>query len=144
MEDKRNLHLKAQELADCYATSDPLPEMSGIAALEDKQEAALKWLALAVLHAVNANAKKISLELTPDGQAVVTAKYREAILPTPGPEVGALIMDAARELIHAEDAAKAKLPLAFGVRGDSLTIQVKVERDKKGGQELSLKFADED
>ena len=43
-----------------------------------------------------------------------------------------------------EDAAKAKLPLAFGVRGDSLTIQVKVEKNKKGGQELSLKFADED
>ena len=144
MEDKRNLHLKAQELADCYATTDPLGEMSALAGDADRQEAALKWLALAVLHAVNANAKKIGLELTPDGQAVVTAKYREAVLPSPGPEVGALIMDAMRQMIHAEDAPKAKLPLIFGVRGDSLTIQVKLERDKKGGQELSLKFDDED
>ncbi len=28
MKDKRNLHLKVQELCDCYATSDPLKGMS--------------------------------------------------------------------------------------------------------------------
>ncbi|MFH1060119.1 MAG: hypothetical protein V1797_15765 [Pseudomonadota bacterium] len=143
MEDKRDLHLKAQELADCHAASDPLAEMSALAGEVDRQEAALKWLALTVLHAVNANAKKIELTLTPDGQAVVTAKYREAILPSPGPEIGALIMDSMREMIHAQDSDKAKLPLAFGVREDSLTFDVKIERKKNGAQELSLKFADE-
>lgn len=142
MEDKRNLHLKAQELADCYATSDPLGEMSALVNDVDRQEAALKWLALTVLHAVNANAKKIELRLAPGGQAVVTAKYREAVLPSPGGEIAGLILDSVREMIHAQDSDKAKLDLAFGVRGDSLTFQVKIERDKSGVQELSLKFGE--
>lgn len=142
MEDKRNLHLKAQELADCYATSDPLAEMGNLAGEADRQEAALKWLALAVLHAVNANAKKIELRLAPGGQAVVTAKYREAVLPSPGAEVAGLVLDSLREIIHAQESDKAKLPLAFGLRGDSLTFQVKIERGKDGTQELSLKFGE--
>ncbi len=28
MKEKRNVHLKVQELCDCYATNDPLKEMS--------------------------------------------------------------------------------------------------------------------
>ena len=28
MKDKRSLHLKVQELCDCFATTDPLKEMS--------------------------------------------------------------------------------------------------------------------
>ena len=47
MKEKRNLHLKVQELCDCYATNDPLKEMSEIKADSDKDEAAVKWLALA-------------------------------------------------------------------------------------------------
>ena len=58
MKEKRNLHLKVQELCDCYATTDPLKEMSNVKNDVDKDEAALKWLALAALHGVNHNAKK--------------------------------------------------------------------------------------
>jgi hypothetical protein len=47
MKDKRSLHLKVQELCDCYATTDPLKEMSIVKDDEDKDEAGLKWLALA-------------------------------------------------------------------------------------------------
>ena len=50
MKEKRNLHLKVQELCDCYATNDPLKEMSEIKGDDDKEEAAIKWLALAALH----------------------------------------------------------------------------------------------
>jgi hypothetical protein len=61
--DKRSLslHLKVQEMCDCYATTDPLKEMSDLPKDEDTQESALKWLALAILHGINDNAKKISL-----------------------------------------------------------------------------------
>ena len=50
MKDKQSLHLKVQELCDCYATTDPLKEMSDVAKDADKEEAALKWISLAVLH----------------------------------------------------------------------------------------------
>ena len=46
MKDKRSLHLKVQELCDCYATTDPLKEMSIVKDDEDQDEAGLKWLAL--------------------------------------------------------------------------------------------------
>ena len=55
MKEKRNLHLKVQEMCDCYATADPLKEMSIVKNDEDKEEAALKWLALATLHGINNN-----------------------------------------------------------------------------------------
>jgi hypothetical protein len=57
MKAKRNLHLKVQEMCDCYATNDPLKEMSVIKTDADKAEAAVKWLALAALHGVNNNAE---------------------------------------------------------------------------------------
>ena len=57
MKEKRNLHLKVQELCDCYATNDPLQEMSVVKDDADQEEAAIKWLALASLHGVNNNAK---------------------------------------------------------------------------------------
>ena len=61
MKEKRNLHLKVQEMCDCYATGDPLKEMSIIKNDEDKEDAALKWLALAALHGVNNNAEEITI-----------------------------------------------------------------------------------
>ena len=100
MEDKRNLHLKIQELCDCYATTDPLKGMSDVPSEADKDEAALKWLALAALHAVNNGAKKISLSKAKDGSVKVTAKYREAELPSPGPDIGARIIEAVRKIFQ--------------------------------------------
>jgi len=64
MKEKRNLHLKVQELCDCYATTDPLKEMSLVAKDKDQEEAALKWFALAALHGVTNNAKEITIRRT--------------------------------------------------------------------------------
>ena len=61
MKEKRNVHLKVQELCDCYATNDPLKEMSVVKNDENKDEAAVKWLALAALHGVNNNAKEVTV-----------------------------------------------------------------------------------
>ena len=84
MKEKRNVHLKVQELCDCYATNDPLKEMSTVKNEGDKDEAALKWLALSALHGVNGNAKKITITRSKDGEINVTAEYRESELPSPG------------------------------------------------------------
>ena len=140
MEDKRNLHLKVQELIDCYATSDPLKSMSELSSDEDKNEAALKWVALSALHGINNGAEKIKLIKKGDGKVTVTASYRKAELPSPGLEVANNIIESVRSITHLEK-AKGKERLALGIRNDSIEINVKVKRD--GDDEvIELKFPD--
>ena len=138
MKEKRNLHLKVQELCDCYATNDPLKEMSTVKNEEDKDEAALKWLALTALHGVNGNAKNITITRSKDGEISVTAKYRESELPSPGSEVGAKILEAVREITHIEG-DKGKTPLALGIRNDSIEIQVEMKAEE-GQEKVTLDF----
>ena len=138
MKEKRNLHLKVQELCDCYATNDPLKEMSMVKNDGDKDEAAIKWLALAALHGVNNNAKEVSITRFADGEVRVTAKYREAELPSPGSEIGSKIIEAVREITHLEG-QKGKTPLALGIRNDSIELQVKM-KEKEGRQKITIRF----
>ncbi len=138
MKEKRNVHLKVQELCDCYATNDPLKEMSTVKNEGDKDEAALKWLALSALHGVNGNAKEITITRSKDGEINVTAEYRKSELPSPGSDIGAKIIEAVREITHIEG-DKGETPLALGIRNDSIEIQVKMnsEEDK---EKITLKF----
>jgi hypothetical protein len=132
MKDQGSLHLKVQELCDCFATSDPLQEMSRLPGESDKDEGALKWLALAVLHGINGNAKKISINKTADGKVTVVAKYRKSELPSPGGEVGLKIFEAVKKVTHL-DKGQGEMPLAVGVRDSSLELKVVLEKD--GGTE---------
>jgi len=131
MLDKRNLHLKVQELADCHKGTDPLKEMCLVAKEADADEAALKWIALAVLHGVGSNAKKVQLSVGPTGEAVATAEYRKARLPSPGGTVATKAIEALRQITHFER-DKEKGPLAFGWGNESLELRVKVKRSDKG------------
>jgi hypothetical protein len=130
MKEKRSIHLKVQELCDCYATNDPLKEMSEIKGDGDQDEAAAKWLALAALHGVNDNAKEVTIRRSSDGNIKVTAKYRESELPSPGSEIGGKIMSAVREITHIEG-GKGKSPLALGIREDSIELKIKMKSKEK-------------
>ena len=138
MKEKRNTHLKVQELCDCYATTDPLKEMSALKKDADTDEAALKWLALSALHGINANAKKITIQKSTDGTVTVSAKYRRAELPSPGKEVGKKIFQDVREITHLEG-DKGKTPLSLGIRGNSIDLNVKIKKDKDG-EKVTFKF----
>ena len=138
MKDSASLHLKVQELCDCFATSDPLKEMSKLQKDKDHDEAALKWLALAVLHGLNSNAERISIQEDADGSINVTAKYRKSGLPTPGKKIGRKIIDAVRGITHLEG-KKGSTPLAFGFRNDSFELQVST-KDKKGERRVTVEF----
>jgi len=140
MKEKRNVHLKVQELCDCYATNDPLKEMSVVKNDGDKDEAAVKWLALAALHGVNNNAKEVSITRSTDGEVRVSAKYRESELPSPGSEVGTKIMEAVREITHIEG-RKGKSPLALGIRQDSIELRIKMKTKDKG-ERVTISFLD--
>lgn len=138
MKDSSNLHLRVQQLCDCYATTDPLREMSVVNAEKDVEEGALKWLALAILHGINDGAKKISVTRAAGGEVTVTASYRPAELPSPGKEVGERIFDVLRGITHIEG-AKGKVALAVGVRDGSIEVTVKSE-DGPDGKSVTIKF----
>lgn len=138
MKDSGNLHLKVQELCDCYAANDPLKEMSEIQKDGDKTEAALKWLSLAALHGVNNNAKEIELRVGADGSVKVTAEYREAELPSPGTEIGNNIIEALGQITHIEG-EKGKTQLALGIRDSSIDLRVKM-KSKGDGKKVTIKF----
>jgi hypothetical protein len=138
MKEKRNLHLKVQELCDCYATNDPLKEMSVVKSDNDKDEAAAKWLALAALHGVNDNAEAITITKSSDGNISVTATYRQSELPSPGSQVGDKVIETVREITHIEE-GKGETPLALGIRQDSIELQVKFKSDK-GEDSVTITF----
>lgn len=138
MKDTSSLHLKIQEFCDCYKATDFLTEMAKLGAETDKDEAALKWLALATLHGINANAKRIAISRSKDGAVTVTAKYRETELPSPGAAIGDRIIKAVRDVTHLEG-DKGSTPFAMGVNDDSVELKVKVAAEN-GGETVTLKF----
>lgn len=140
MKEKRNFHLKVQELCDCFAAADPLKEMSIIQQDKDEEDAALKWLALAALHGLNDNAEEITISRDRQGEIRVSAKYRESELPSPGSEIGQKILAAVREITHIEG-DKGKTPLALGIRNDSLELKVKI-KIKKDREVVRIQFPD--
>ena len=138
MKDKETLHRKVQELVDCYATSDPLKEMSKLKDEEAEEEAPLKWIALAVLHGINAGAREISVFKAGDGTVSVSAEYFKAELPTPGSSIGERLFESVRRITHVERDA-GKTALAMGVREGSIDLGVEIEKDRKG-EKITLKF----
>jgi hypothetical protein len=138
MRDMGTPHKRMQELCDCYAETDLLKEMAIIHSDADKDEAALKWLALAVLHGVDRNARRISLERASDGSIRVTAEYKETDLPTPGKEIGEKVIEAARQITHIEE-ANGEIPLAIGIRDSSIEVRLEVKREGTS-EKVTFKF----
>jgi hypothetical protein len=138
MKDKQSLHLKLQEQIDCQGDTDYLTEMPAVQNESDRTEGALKWLALAVLHGINAKAKEITIKKTPDGDVRVEAEYRKSELPSPGKEVGGQVIQSFSDILHVEG-DKAKMPLSVGVRDSSVELEVKVKKEDKG-EKVEIKF----
>jgi hypothetical protein len=80
----------------------------------------------------------VTITRSKDGEVRVTAKYRQSELPSPGPDVGAKIMEAVRDVTHLEG-GKGKSPLALGIRNDSIELQVKI-KTKDDREKVTLKF----
>jgi len=138
MKDSESLHQKIQGLCDCFATNDPLKEMSEVKNDPDTDEAALKWIALAILHGINSNASEIKISNNSSDGVKVTAEYRTADLPSPGSQIGDKIINAVRELSHLEG-KKDKTTLAIGIRDNSMDLKIK-SKHKDGNDKISIQF----
>lgn len=138
MKDASSLHQKVQNLCDCFTANDPLKEMSEIKNETDLEEAAQKWLALAVLHGINSNASNISITTTEDGNGKVTAEYRTAELPSPGGSIAEKVISTVRAITHIEEIS-GDSPLAFGIRNNSMDL--KITSTHEGGREkITISF----
>lgn len=140
MLNKESLHSRVQKLIDCFLTTDPLREMAGLSADADREEAALKWLALAVIHGINSGAKEITVTRSEVGGIRVTAEYKMAELPSPGADVGSLVLESLRSITHL-GGEKGKSMLAMGVRDASVDLGIKVKKDGNT-EKVTLKFPD--
>jgi hypothetical protein len=138
MRDSTSLHQKVQEMCDCYATKDPLKEMSKLQHQQDADEAAIKWVALAILHGINNNAEEISIQRSKTGSVKVVAEYRKAELPSPPNSISDKIIGNLKDIIHA-DSSQSDSVLAFGFRDNSMDLRVRV-REESGSQKVTLKF----
>jgi hypothetical protein len=138
MKDKENLHKKVQEHCDCFATTDYLSEMAKVESDPDKEEAALKWLALTALHGVNNGAEEVTIYKDKNGKVVVVAEYKDAELPSPGNEVADKIFEAVRNITHIEK-KEGKTDLALGIRDSSINLKVKVKQ-RGDGDKITFKF----
>lgn len=138
MQDKRNLQKKMQEQIDCFAGTDYLTQLGAVKNEPDKEQAPLKWLALAILYGINENAKKIKIEKNEDGSKRLIAEFRDFDLPTPGDDVVDLIFEDLRRMTHI-DADKGKILLSVGVRDSSIELEAKLKREE-GKEKIVLKF----
>jgi len=141
MLDKRTLHMKVQEQCDCFATTDPLAQMAALKGETDAEEGAVKWIALAVLHGINADARKIKVRRAESGDVTVTAKNGKAELPSPGAAIGAKIVDVVKAITHIEG-EKGKLPVVIGIRDGSIEVEMKFKQGEKG-EEVAIKFPEQ-
>jgi hypothetical protein len=137
MKDSSSLHKKVQEMIDCYMSTDPLREMANVPSDTDKDEAAIKWLALAALHGINSRAKKITIQQEGDEYAVI-AEYRKSGLPNPGRDVGQKVLNDIREIMHLEEKEGA-MPLALGMRDSSVELTLKADLEE-GKEKVTLEF----
>ena len=138
MRESSSLHQKVQEMCDCYATNDPLQEMSKMQHETDIDEAAVKWIALAVLHGLNTNAEKLTITASQDGTVAVNAQYRPAELPPPDSAIAERVIQTMRDIIHVEE-PEGSSPLAFGIRNNSMDLQVSTKTDQTTKQ-VSITF----
>ena len=138
MQDKRNLHQKMQEQIDCFAGTDYLTKLGAVKNEPDKEQAPLKWLALAILYGINENAEKIKIEKNEDGGRRLVAEFRDFDLPSPGNDVVDLIFEDLRQMTHIEN-DKGKIALSVGVRDSSIELEVKIKKED-GKEKIVLKF----
>ena len=125
---------KIQEYIDGLASSDPVTEMGRLEDA-DTSEAAMKWLALAALHAFQFNAKKITLINAGEGVSWVRAKYRTGNLPTPPSRILKRIFDEVGKDLSSEAGAR----LSLRIQDREYEIEVRLARESDMDK-LVLKF----
>lgn len=137
-----NLHLKLQEMCDCYLDTSYEEELSSAADItegEEPEETAVKYLALAIMYGITEKAKSLKLKKKRDGQlkAVLNAEQKTP-LPAPSQELFDRITGVVSSILHFEEGG-GELPLSLGLRTGQVNLNVKL-KEKEDKASLKLKF----
>jgi hypothetical protein len=136
-----NLHLKLQEMCDCYLDTGFAEQLAWMATgpSEDQEEDAVKYLALAIMYGITEKARSLKLKRGEDGTIKASLKAEEKVtLPAPSPAIFDRINDIVRRILHFEEGG-GESPLALGLRTGSIDLEVKL-KDKGGKSSLKISF----
>ncbi len=136
-----NLHLKLQEMCDCYLDTEFVNELTNMATGPgpDPNEDAIKYLALAIMYGITEKADKLKLKRGEDGTIQATLKAGEKIaLPAPSGEIFDRIVDTVRNILHL-DQEGGELPMSLGLRTGGVDLKVKL-KEKPEKTSLAVSF----
>ncbi len=134
-----NLHLKLQEMCDCYLETDFLLQLARFRTQPgpDPDDEAMRYLALALMHTITEQAGKLSLTQK-NGEITVKVKKdgSKEELPSPPAALFSRIIQIIQNILHFEG-EKGESELSLGLRNGSVEMLVKL---KEKGDEAVLKF----
>lgn len=135
-----NLHLKLQEMCDCYMNTDFVRQMEGMSGPSGNiQEDSVKYLALAIMYGVTEKARKLAIKRKQgETRAILKTADAKIELPQPTDQIFDGVVELVRCILHFEEGS-GKSPLSLGLQNSQLDLQVKV-KEKDAGTSLKIKF----
>ncbi len=142
---ERNLHKRLQEMCDCYLETDYKKELMIISeqgvsgdVTGDVTEVALKYLALAILYALEERARRLFIGKADGAIISYIDNDQRHTLPEPSQDITNEVLDIIREITHleSEDATE---PFSLGIRESRIELQIDVHREA-GEEHIVLKF----
>lgn len=134
-----NPHLKLQEMCDCYLETDFRLQMAKLCKQPgaDREEEALRYLALALMHTITEQARKLSMKKEKlEVKVKVESDGEKHSLPAPPAALFARVVALVRAILHLEG-EKGESMLSLGLRSGAVEMRVKI---RENGDEVALRF----
>lgn len=134
-----NPQLKLQEMCDCYLETDFRLQMAKLCKQPgaDREEEAIRYLALALMHTVTEQARKLSMKKEKlEVKVKVESDGEKHSLPAPPVALFDVVLATVRAILHL-DGEKGESLLSLGLRGGAVEMRVKI---RAKDDEVSLRF----
>lgn len=134
-----NPQLKLQEMCDCYLETDFRLQMAKLCKQPgaDREEEAIRYLALALMHTVTEQARKLSMKKEKlEVKVKVESDGEKHSLPAPPVALFDVVLATVRAILHL-DGEKGESLLSLGLRNGAVEMRVKL---RAKDDEVSLRF----
>ncbi len=135
-----NVHMKLQEMCDCYLDTDFLSEMEREIPVQSDtlEEEAMRYFALLIMYTLTIKAQKLSVKVKRKKgvKVTVTSADDKKSLDPPPVEIAAKMFEIIRAITHIDE-DQGETDLALGLRNGQVDLHVKL---KKGEDEETMKI----